>query len=84
MERREGSRPDHRGHNSGGFESYFRELGELLAAAEADVPAQPGAHTRLHESDALTKLAEKYHLTYGNAPWLEDVVARYGLNPPTH
>lgn len=60
----------------GGFENYFRELGELLAASEADV--------RLHESDAFAKLAEKYHLTYGNPPWLDDVVARYGLNPPTH
>lgn len=23
-------------------------------------------------------------ITYGNPPWLEDVVARYGLTPPTH
>jgi hypothetical protein len=48
------------------------------------VPAEPGAHMRLHKSDAFAKLAEKYHITYGNPPWLEDVVARYGLNPPTH
>jgi len=29
-------------------------------------------------------LAEKYHIAYGNPPWLDDVVTRYGLNPPTH
>jgi quercetin dioxygenase-like cupin family protein len=68
----------------GGFEIYFRELSELLAASEAEVPAQRGAHMPLHESDAFVELAEKYHMTYPNPPWLEDVVTRYGLNPPTH
>jgi mannose-6-phosphate isomerase-like protein (cupin superfamily) len=68
----------------GGFESYFRELGELLAASQAGASAQPGAHARPHESDAFGKLAEKYHISYGNPPWVDDVVARYGLNPPTH
>jgi quercetin dioxygenase-like cupin family protein len=68
----------------GGFESYFRELGELLAGGEPDVSAEPGAHVRLHESGAFARLAEKYHVTYENPPWLDDVVARYGLNPPTH
>jgi hypothetical protein len=48
------------------------------------VPAQPGAHVPLHESDPFAKLAEKYHMTYPNPPWLEDVVTRYGPNPPTH
>lgn len=48
------------------------------------MPAEPDAQMPLRESDALAKLAEKYHLTYGNPPWLDDVVARYGLNPPTH
>lgn len=67
----------------GGFESYFRELGELLAASGAEAPAETG-HTRLHETDAFAMLADKYHITYGNPPWLDDVVARYGLNPPTH
>jgi hypothetical protein len=56
----------------------------LLAASEADVPAEPAAHSRLHESDAFAELAEKYHLTYGNPPWLDDVIARHGLTPPTH
>jgi hypothetical protein len=73
-----------RGHHPGGFENYFRELGELLAAGHASVPAQAGADTPLHDSDAFTKLAEKYHITYGNPPWLDDVVTRYGLNRPTH
>ena len=68
----------------GGFEIYFRELGELLAASQAAAPAGPGAHMRLHESDPFAKLAEKYHLTYGNPPWLDHVVTQYGLNPPTH
>ena len=68
----------------GGFESYFRELGELLAASEPDTAAEPAAGTNLHESDAFAKLAAKYGLTYGSPDWLDDVVARYGLNPPTH
>lgn len=68
----------------GGFENYFRELAELLAASQASVPAQAGAHTPLHNSDAFAELAEKYHITYGNPPWLNDVVTRYGLNLPTH
>jgi hypothetical protein len=29
-------------------------------------------------------MPEKDHLTSGNPPWLDDVVARYDLNPPTH
>lgn len=65
----------------GGFECYFRELGELLLASGA---AAPGASSGLHETDAFTKLATKYDLTYGNPAWLADVVARYGLNQPTH
>ena len=68
----------------GGFENYFRELAELLAASQPTVPAQAGARTPLHESDAFTWLADKYHITYGNPPWLDDVVTRYGLNSPTH
>jgi hypothetical protein len=78
VERGDGSRPDRRGHHAGGFESYFRELGELLAASQAEASAGPGAHLRLHESDAFAKLAEKYQLTYGNPSWLEDVVAVTG------
>jgi quercetin dioxygenase-like cupin family protein len=61
----------------GGFESYFRELSELLTASAS-------GDAGLHESDAFAELAAKYGLTYGNPDWLDDVVARYGLNPPTH
>ena len=43
--------------------------------------ARARACTRLTRS---AKLATKYDLTYGNPAWLADVVARYGLNQPTH
>jgi mannose-6-phosphate isomerase-like protein (cupin superfamily) len=66
----------------GGFEGYFRELGELLA--DTGQPADPGASASLHETDAFTELADKYHITYGNPPWMDDIIARYHLNPPTH
>jgi hypothetical protein len=61
----------------GGFESYFRELGELLASVEPT-----GAD--LHETPGFAGLAKRYGLTYGTPDWLDDVVARYGLTPPTH
>jgi hypothetical protein len=61
----------------GGFECYFRELSELLLAGGEDGP-------NLHETDDFAKLAQKYGLTYGNPDWLDDVLARYGLNMPTH
>jgi quercetin dioxygenase-like cupin family protein len=59
----------------GGFESYFRELGELLTG---------GRDALGHESPELRELAAKYGVTYGNPDWLDDVVARYGLTPPSH
>ena len=68
----------------GGFESYFRELSELLTAARPNEPAGPPGDASLHESRAFAELAARYGLTYGNPDWLDDVVARYGLNPPTH
>jgi quercetin dioxygenase-like cupin family protein len=55
----------------GGFESYFRELADLLAA---DV-SEPGA---------FAELAAKYGLNYGHPNWLNDIVERYRLTPPTH
>ncbi|MFJ5644688.1 cupin domain-containing protein [Streptomyces sp. NPDC093223] len=55
----------------GGFERYFRDLGELMAASATD-------------QSAFTELAAKYGLTYGHPKWLDDIVQRYGLNPPTH
>ncbi|MEU7768642.1 cupin domain-containing protein [Nocardia sp. NPDC049190] len=64
----------------GGFENYFRELGELLTAGVQD--AAVGA--QLHESPEFSALARKYGLTYGVPDWFDDVVSRYGLRPPTH
>ncbi|MBC6459213.1 cupin domain-containing protein [Actinomadura sp. HBU206391] len=62
----------------GGFENYFRELGELLTSVG------PAAGVKLHETPEFTELATRYGLTYGHPDWLDDVVARYGLTPPTH
>jgi quercetin dioxygenase-like cupin family protein len=56
----------------GGFENYFRELSELLAAPANEVPA------------GFADLATKYGLTYGEPEWLDDIVRRYGLRAPTH
>jgi quercetin dioxygenase-like cupin family protein len=64
----------------GGFENYFRELSELL---ESDV-ASKDAGTPLHQSSEFADLAKKYGLTYGTPDWLDDIVARYGLTPPSH
>jgi quercetin dioxygenase-like cupin family protein len=58
----------------GGFEDYFRELGELLAA-------EPRKHP--DRSAELARLAAKYGLSYGEPAWFGDVVARYGLTPPS-
>jgi quercetin dioxygenase-like cupin family protein len=55
----------------GGFESYFRELATLLA-------------TDASEPGAFAELAAKYGLTYGHPDWLDDIVERYRLIPPTH
>ena len=50
-----------------GFENFFREVAEILAArGPPDV------------SGALA-LAEKYGLQYGEPDWLPDVISRYGL-----
>ena len=62
----------------GGFERYFRDLGELLAT----VTPPPG--NALHETPEFADLAFRYGLTYGNPGWLDDIVARYGLTPPNH
>jgi len=55
----------------GGFESYFRELSALLAA-------------NVSEAGAFAELASNYGLTYGHPDWLDDIVERYRLTPPTH
>ncbi|MEW2527362.1 cupin domain-containing protein [Streptomyces sp. NPDC047071] len=53
----------------GGFERYFQELADLVAASTSD-------------RGAFDELAEKYGLTYGHPDWFDDVVRRYGLTPP--
>ncbi len=63
----------------GGFENYFRELGELLVE-HANDPAGP----ILHELPEFGALADKYGLTYGNPGWMDDIRQRYRLNPPSH
>lgn len=68
----------------GGFESYFRELSELLAAHEPGTSGEQNRQHESHESAEFAELAAKYGLTYGEPDWLDDVIARYGLNPPTH
>lgn len=61
----------------GGFETYFRELGELLVEH-----AEKTGNLRLLPE--FQELAVKYGLTYGTPDWLGDVVSRYGLHSPTH
>ena len=63
----------------GGFENYFRELGELLTERANDPAGQP-----LHELPEFGELADKYGLTYGNPDWMDDIRRRYGLHPPSH
>ena len=63
----------------GGFENYFRELGELLLEHADDPTGQI-----LHELPEFGELADKYGLTYGDPDWMDDIRQRYGLNRPTH
>ena len=53
----------------GGFEGFFRELSDLIAAGPPD-PATVG------------ELADRYGLSFGAADWLPDLIARYNLDPP--
>src|SRR5665213_57192 len=52
-----------------GFEVFFRELSEMLAAGPPD-------------PDLLGALAARYGLEFGRPEWLPDVIARYNLTPP--
>jgi quercetin dioxygenase-like cupin family protein len=52
-----------------GFEHFFREVAELVAAG----PAAAG------DGDDL---AERYGLTFDSPEWLPEIIARYGLTPP--
>lgn len=52
-----------------GFEGFFRELSDLIAAGPPD-PEQVSA------------VADRYGLRFGRPEWLPEVIARYGLTPP--
>ncbi len=52
-----------------GFEIFFREIADLIAAGPPD-PA------------AAVALAERYGLQFAEPDWLPDVISRYGLRPP--
>jgi len=53
-----------------GFEHFFRELTELLAADSPDLTQIPG-------------IAERYGLQFGPPDWVSDLVSAYGLTPPS-
>ena len=53
-----------------GFEQFFWGMGDLLAAGGPPDPADMAA------------LAAEHGLEMVDVPWLDDVVARYGLTPP--
>jgi quercetin dioxygenase-like cupin family protein len=61
----------------GGFEQYFRDLSDLFTTGRT-------AGESLHETPEFAELAERYGLTYGSPDWLDSVLARYGLTPPSH
>jgi quercetin dioxygenase-like cupin family protein len=52
-----------------GFENFFREVSELIAAG----PPEPGRGAGL---------AERYGLRFGEPEWLPGLISRYGLTPP--
>jgi quercetin dioxygenase-like cupin family protein len=52
-----------------GFENFFRDLSELLAAAAPEAGQVPA-------------LAERYGLQFGEPDWLPSLIARYNLTPP--
>jgi hypothetical protein len=68
-----------RSDRGGGFENYFRELGELVTSGSVAEHAVGS----LHETPEFVDLAKKYGLTYGTPDWTDDVVSRYGLTPPS-
>ena len=51
-----------------GFEHFFWGVTELASAGPPDA--------------SIAALAAEYGLVFGNAPWLEDIIARYDLTPP--
>jgi len=53
-----------------GFEHFFRELAELVAAGPPPT------------SETVPNLAAQYGLQLGRPDWLPDLIERYGLTPP--
>lgn len=51
-----------------GFENFFRDLTDLTASGPPD-------------GGVMASLADAYGLRFGEADWLPDIVARYGLTP---
>ena len=56
----------------GGFENYFRELGELLVE---------DANDPLGEVLPDSELPDKYGLTYGYPDWMDDIAAPVRAEP---
>jgi quercetin dioxygenase-like cupin family protein len=52
-----------------GFEGFFRDISDLLAAGPP-------------EADDVAGIAARYGLEFGRPDWLPDVMARYDLNAP--
>jgi mannose-6-phosphate isomerase-like protein (cupin superfamily) len=52
-----------------GFENFFRELSDVLAAGPPAMGQVAG-------------LADQYGLQFGEPSWLPDIISRYGLTPP--
>jgi quercetin dioxygenase-like cupin family protein len=52
-----------------GFEHFFWGVTELASTGPPD-------------PEDISALAAEHGLVFGNAPWLEDVIARYDLTPP--
>ncbi len=52
-----------------GFEHFFVGIAEMVAAGMPD-------------PDLAAALAERHGIVFGNAPWLDEVIARYNLTPP--
>jgi quercetin dioxygenase-like cupin family protein len=52
-----------------GFESFFRELSEMLAAGPLD-------------PELIGPLSARYGIQFGEPDWLPDVITRYHLTPP--
>jgi len=52
-----------------GFEHFFRELADMVAAGPPPLPD-------------LAALADRYGLRFGQPDWLPELISRYHLAPP--